>query len=88
MNSDISEIKVSIPISLKLLKRLDNFAFYEKDNLFEFIERILIDYVENETKKRSKKEIELLNKIAVEQREEILENLEYQIDIFGDDSEE
>ncbi len=80
--------KASIQISTDLYSKISKFASQANMNVEEFFEKALLDYVENENKKRSKKEIELLNKIAVEQREEILENLEYQIDLFGDDSEE
>lgn len=80
--------KASFQISNDLYLKMSKFASQANMNVEEFFEKALEDYFKNEAEKHKKKEIELLNKIAVEQREEILENLEYQIDLFGDDSEE
>ena len=80
-----TEIKVSIPISFELLKKIDNFAKARKENTVELIERALEDYVNAMRQKRDAREIEILNRIAEEQGAEILENLEYQADIWNEE---
>lgn len=79
-----TEIKVSIPISFELLKRIDNLAKERQENAVDLIERVLGDYTKLMRQKRDAKEIEILNRIAEEQRKEILENLEYQVDIWNE----
>ncbi len=79
-----TKVKTTITIPKDLLNEVDIFA---KDfrNRSEFVEKALRDLVER--KKQQKKprltreeEIAILNRIADEQREEILETLEYQTD--------
>jgi len=80
-----TKVKTTITLSKDLLSEVDRFA---KDfrNRSEFVEIALRDLVER--KKRQQKprltreeEIAILNRIADEQREEILENLEIQADL-------
>jgi len=80
-----TEIKVSIPISFDLLKKIDSVAKEQKENTVELIERIIAEYAKLMRQKRNEREIEILNRIAEEQREEILENLEYQVDIWNEE---
>lgn len=80
-----TEIKVSIPISFDLLKKIDNVAKEQKEDTVELIERVIGDYAKLMRQKRDQREIEILNRIAEEQREEILENLEYQVDIWNEE---
>jgi GTP1/Obg family GTP-binding protein len=79
-----TEIKVSIPISFDLLKKIDSLAKERQENAVELIERVLRDYTRLMRQKRDAKDIEILNRIAEEQREEILENLEYQVDVWNE----
>jgi metal-responsive CopG/Arc/MetJ family transcriptional regulator len=79
-----TEIKVSIPISFDLLKKIDSLAKERQENAVELIEKILADYAREMRQKRDAKDIEILNRIAEEQREEILETLEYQVDIWNE----
>jgi metal-responsive CopG/Arc/MetJ family transcriptional regulator len=81
-----TEIKVSIPISFDLLKKIDNVAKEQKENTVELIERVIGDYAKLMRRKRNEREMEILNRIAEEQREEILENLEYQVDIWNEEN--
>jgi Mg/Co/Ni transporter MgtE len=81
-----TEIKVSIPISFDLLKKIDSVAKEQKENTVELIERVIDDYAKLMRQKRDEREIEILNRIAEEQREEILENLEYQVDIWNEEN--
>lgn len=80
-----TKVKTSVTISKDLLKEVN---IYAKDfrNRSEFIETALRDLVE--LKRRQHKpgltpseEIAILNRIAVEQRAEIMENLEIQTDL-------
>ena len=80
-----TEIKVSIPISFDLLKKIDSVAKAKQENAVELIERVMEDYTRSMRQKRDEREIEILNRIAVEQRDEILENLEYQVDIWNEE---
>ncbi|HXH70310.1 MAG TPA: type II toxin-antitoxin system CcdA family antitoxin [Pyrinomonadaceae bacterium] len=80
-----TKVKTSVTISKDLLKEVDNFA---KDfrNRSEFVETALRDLVERKRQQQKPKltreeEIAILNRIAVEQREEILENLKIQADL-------
>jgi len=81
-----TEIKVSIPISFDLLKKIDNVAKEQKENTVELIERVIGDCAKLMRRKRNEREMEILNRIAEEQREEILENLEYQVDIWNEEN--
>jgi len=80
-----TEIKVSVPIYFDLLKRIDNVDKEQKENTVELIERVIDEYAKMMRRKRNEREIEILNRIAEEQREEILENLEYQVDLRNEE---
>lgn len=80
-----TEIKVSIPISFDLLKKIDSVAKEKQENAVELIERVMGDYTRLMRQKRDAREIEILNRIALEQKDEILENLEYQADIWNEE---
>ncbi len=80
-----TKVKTTITISKDLLSEVDDFA---KDyrNRSEFVETALRDLVERKRQQQKprltrEEEIAILNRIAVEQREEILENLEIQADL-------
>ena len=84
-----TKVKTTITIPKDLLNEVDVFA---KDfrSRSEFVETALRDLVERKKKQQKPKltgdeEIEILNRIAIEQREEILENLEYQVDIWNEE---
>ncbi len=79
-----TEIKVSIPISFDLLKKVDSLAKQRQENTVELIERVMGDYEKLMRQKPDAREIEILNRIAEEQEAEILENLEYQVDIWNE----
>jgi len=79
-----TEIKVSIPISFDLLKKVDSLAKQRQENTVELIERVMGDYEKLMRQKPDAREIEILNRIAEEQQAEILENLEYQVDIWNE----
>ena len=81
-----TEIKVLIPISFELLKKIDRVAKQRQENTVELIERVIGDYAKLMRRKRNEREMEILNRIADEQREEILENLEYQVDIWNEEN--
>lgn len=79
-----TKVKTSVTISKDLLKEIDNFA---KDfrNRSECVEKALREFVERKRQQQKprltrEQEIAILNRIADEQREEILETLEYQTD--------
>lgn len=81
-----TEIKVSIPISFSLLKKIDSVAREQKENTVELIERVMDDYAKTMQRKRDERDTEILNRIAEEQRGEILENLEYQVDLWNEEN--
>jgi metal-responsive CopG/Arc/MetJ family transcriptional regulator len=79
-----TKVKTTVTISKDLLNEVDVFA-KEYRNRSEFVETALRDLVERKRRQQKPKltreeEIEILNRIADEQRDEILETLEYQID--------
>jgi Arc/MetJ-type ribon-helix-helix transcriptional regulator len=71
------KVGTSVIISSELLVEAN---FFGKRS--EVIEKALREYLEK--KKRETKEIDILNRIAKEQGDEILENLEYQADIWNE----
>jgi Arc/MetJ-type ribon-helix-helix transcriptional regulator len=71
------KVRTSVTISSELLVEAN---FFGKRS--EVIEKALREYLEK--KKRETKEIDILNRIAKEQGDEILENLEYQVDIWNE----
>jgi Arc/MetJ-type ribon-helix-helix transcriptional regulator len=71
------KVRTSVIISSELLVEAN---FFGKRS--EVIEKALREYLEK--KKRETKEIDILNRIAKEQGDEILENLEYQADIWNE----
>lgn len=80
-----TKVKTTITIPKDLLSEVDIFA---KDyrSRSEFVETALRDLVERKRRQQKprltrEEEIAILNRIAVEQREEILENLEIQADL-------
>ncbi len=80
-----TKVKTTVTIPKDLLSEVDIFA---KDfrSRSEFVEAALRDLVERKkrqqkTKLTREEEIVILNRIATEQREEILENLEIQADL-------
>ncbi len=80
-----TKVKTTITISKDLLNEVD---IYAKDygNRSEFVETALRDLIERKRRQQKPKltkeeEIEILNRIALEQRKEILENLEIQADL-------
>jgi len=80
-----TKVKTTIIIPKDLLNEFDVFA---KDyrSRSEFVETALRDLVERKRRQQKprlmqEEEIAILNRIAVEQREEILENLEIQADL-------
>ena len=78
------KVETTITIEADLLEQVEVAAkdFHSNSEVFE---RALIQYLpklNHESQKRKltrEEEIEVLNRIGVEQRDEILENLEYQI---------
>lgn len=84
-----TKVKTTVTIPKDLLNEVDIFA-KEFRNRSEFVETALRDLVERKKKQQKpkltrKEEITILNRIAVEQREEILENLEFQADIWNEE---
>lgn len=84
-----TKVKTTITIPKDLLNEVDIFA---KDyrSRSEFVETALRDLVERKRRQQKPKltqeeEIAILNRIADEQREEILETLEYQVDIWNEE---
>ncbi len=84
-----TKVKTTITIPKDLLNEVDIFA---KDyrSRSEFVETALRDLVERKRRQQKPKltqeeEIATLNRIADEQREEILETLEYQVDIWNEE---
>lgn len=81
----------TMPIPVKLLEQIEQIAEDQKCNNSEVIEKMMKDYqAKNEVRKKPRnkpeKEKELLRKLALEQREEILENLDYQVDLWNEDN--
>ncbi len=82
----------TIPISVKLLEQIEKYAEKKHCDKSDLIEKVMKDYLSNEevqTKKQRnepEKEKKLLRKLALEQREEILENLDYQVDLWNEDN--
>ena len=73
-----TKVKTTITISEDLLKELDEFANGEC-NRSEFVEKALQKHLDNlklwqRVRENSAKETEILNRMAVEQREEIEDN--------------
>jgi len=81
-----TKVKTTITIEADLLEQVKNAA---KDfrNQSEVVEKALREYLPKLKRKPPKRkltreeEIKLINRYADEHREEILENLEYQIDL-------
>ena len=79
------KVETTIAIESDLLERVEDAAknFQSQSEVFE---NALREYLPKLSVKRKRKlsreqEIEILNRIAVEERDEILENLEYQADL-------
>ena len=80
------EVKTSISISPDLLEDIKAAAREQKRNISEIVENGMRDYLKKLMReKHDAREIEILNRIAEEQHEEILENLEYQADIWNEE---
>lgn len=80
------KVETTITIEADLLEQVENAAKDFRSNS-EVFEKALREYLPKLKQKPIKRkltreeEIEVLNRIGTEQREEILENLEYQIDL-------
>lgn len=80
------KVETTINIEADLLEQVKIAAIGFRD-YSEVFEKALVDYLPKLKSKMSrqrltrKEEIKILNRIGTEQREEILENLEYQIDL-------
>ncbi len=80
------KVETTITIEADLLEQVRNAAkdFRSHSEVFE---RALLEYLPKLTRKSPKREltreeeIELINRYADEKREEILENLEYQVEL-------
>lgn len=85
-----TKVKTTITIEADLLEQVKNAAKGFR-NQSEVVEKALREYLPKlklkppKQKLTRKEEIAILNRIAVEQREEILENLEYQADIWNEE---
>ncbi len=80
------KIRTSIKLSKELLIEVDALAG-KKHNRSEIVETALRDYVARENRKESRKElnqrdIELINENAEILNKQVLETLEYQVDIW------
>ena len=80
-----TKIKTSVTISKDLWKEVDSFAkdFRNRSEIFEIALQEYLPKLKQKSQKRKltdEEEIEIMNRYADEHREEILENLEYQID--------
>ncbi len=73
----ITETK-TIPISGELIKTLEEIT--KGKDVAKLVEKVMTDYAKRLRKRQSEREIEILNRIAEEQHDEIMETLEYQID--------
>lgn len=80
------KVETTIAIEADLLKQVE-VAAKEFRNYSEVFEKALLEYLPKLKQKSQKRkltreeEIEILNQIGTQQREEILENLEYQVDV-------
>jgi len=80
------KVETTITIEADLLEQVKNAAKDFRSNS-EVFEKALLEYLpklsqKSQTRKLTREEeIEILNRIGTERREEILENLEYQIDL-------
>ena len=82
------KVETTITIEADLLKQVEVAAkdFHSNSEVFE---KALLQYLPKLNQKAQKRkltreeEIEILNRIGIERREEILENLEYQIDLWN-----
>ena len=85
-----TKVKTTITIEADLLEQVKNAAKGFR-NQSEVVEKALREYLPKLKQKPSKRkltreeEIELMNRYADEHREEILENLEYQVDIWNEE---
>lgn len=68
----------TIPISGELFKTLEEIT--KGKDAAKLVEKVMTDYAKRLRKRQSEREIEILNRIAEEQHDEIMETLEYQID--------
>lgn len=80
------KVETTITIEADLLEQVKNAAkdFRNNSEVFEIALREYLPKLKQKPAKRKltrEEEIEILNRIATERREEILENLEYQIDL-------
>lgn len=86
----ITKVRTTITIEADLLEQVKNAAkdFHSQSEIYE---RALREYLpklkQNKPKPKlsHEEEIELINRYADEHREEILENLEYQADIWNEE---
>jgi metal-responsive CopG/Arc/MetJ family transcriptional regulator len=79
------KVETTIAIEADLLKKVDD-AAKDFQNRSEVFEKALQEYLPKLKRKAKRKltreeEMEILNRMGVEEREEILENLEYQADL-------
>jgi metal-responsive CopG/Arc/MetJ family transcriptional regulator len=79
------KVETTIAIEADLLEKVDD-AAKNFQNRSEVFEKALEEYLPKFSVKKKRKlsrdeEIEILNRMAVEERDEILENLEYQADL-------
>lgn len=79
------KVETTITIEADLLKQFED-AAKNFPNRSEVYEKALQEYLPKLQQKPKKKltceqETEILNRIGIEERDEILENLEYQIDL-------
>ena len=80
------KVETTITIEADLLAQADRAAkgFRNRSEVFENALQIYLPTLNQKSQKRKltrEQEIEALNRIGTEQRKEILENLEYQIDL-------
>lgn len=80
------KVETTITIEADLLERVDTAAkdFRNRSEVFENAVQIYLPTLKQKRKKRKltrEEEIEALDRIGIEQREEILETLSYQLDL-------
>jgi len=80
------KVETTITIEADLLEQVDRAAkdFRNRSEVFEIALQEYLPKLKPKTEKRKlsrEEEIELINRYADEKREEILENLEYQVDL-------
>lgn len=79
------KVETTIAIEADLLEKVDDAAknFRDRSEVFEKALQEFLPKLNRKPKKRlsDEEEIALINKYADEHREEILENLEYQVDL-------